>query len=336
MPTMADVARLARVSESTVSHVMNGTRKVNDDTRSRVENAIRTLDYHRNGIARALAAGRTSTIGLSVSGLTNQYFVPLMGAIERRVSAAGYLLMVADSHDEVDRERRVVDSLLARQIDGIIVAPSGGFTDASAEHIIQSGTPLVLIDRALDLDCDQVVPENRASVAQLTTHLIGHGHRRIAAVTGLPELTSSQERRQSFLDTVRESLDLDPALVVVGNSNVDDADDAVMKLLELPDPPTALVTLNNSMTIGALRAIRRSGRRVPEDIALAVYDDFEWSDLFEPGLTAVAQDTMTMGSRAADLLLARIAGDAGPCRREVVPTVFHRRTSCGCPPVTQH
>lgn len=133
---MDDVARLAGVSTSTVSHVLNGTRKVNAETRLRVEEAIEQTGYRRNVVARALAAGRTNTVGLSISALTNPYFGSLVHAVERALSDAGYVLIVGDSHDEAESEKRVVDSLLGRKVDGMIVAPAAGSERADRKSVV--------------------------------------------------------------------------------------------------------------------------------------------------------------------------------------------------------
>jgi len=331
MATMGDVARLAGVSVSTVSHVLNETRKVNATTRERVESAIAETGYRRNVVARSLAAGRTHTIGLSISALTNPYFGSLVHAIEERLSAAGLVMFLGDSHDDPAAERRVVDSLLDRQVDGIIVAPSADAERDTIPTIQANGTPFVLIDRGVEIPCDQVAPENVESAARLTDHLLDLGHRRIAVVRGLAGITSSTERADGFLRAMADrGVDVDPRYVLDGHSRVDAAEHAVREVLSAPDRPTAIVSLNNSMTIGTVKATRALGLDIPSDVALVSYDDFEWSDLFEPRLTAAGQDVGTMGRAAVDMLLERIDGYDGPARRVQVPTSFHHRNSCGC------
>ena len=328
---MGDVARLAGVSASTVSHVLNGTRKVDAATRVRVEAAIVKTGYRRNVVARSLAAGRTHTIGLSISALTNPYFGNLVHAVEQALSNAGYVLIVGDSHDEVQSEKRVIDSLLDRQVDGMIVAPSAGSERDTLPEIARTRTPLVLIDRGVDVESDQVVPENFSSTRSLTAHLLDLGHRRIGVVRGLAGISSTTERFDGYSAALADrGVVVDPALVLDGASNTDVAEREVRALMSGVDRPTALVSLNNSMTIGALKAVRGLGLSIPADVAFVCFDDFEWSDLFEPRLTAAAQDVETIGATAAELLLARIRGHDGPPRRIYVPTTFHHRNSCGC------
>jgi LacI family transcriptional regulator len=328
---MGDVARIAGVSASTVSHVLNGTRKVDTATRKRVEAAIEKTGYRRNVVARSLAAGRTHTVGLSISALTNPYFGSLVHAVERALSDAGYVLIVGDSHDDVEAEKRVTGSLLDRQVDGMIVAPAAGSDRVTLPEISRKRTPFVLIDRGLDVECDQVGPENFSSARSLTEHLLDHGHRRIAAVRGLAGISSTTERFDGYATALADrGITVDAALVLDGDSNTDVAERQVHRLMSGPDRPTALVSLNNAMTIGTLKAVRSLGLTIPGDVALACYDDFEWSDLFEPQLTAAAQDVETIGATAAKLLLDRIRGHDGAPQRIRVPTTLHYRNSCGC------
>jgi LacI family transcriptional regulator len=329
--TMGDVARIAGVSASTVSHVLNGTRKVDAATRSRVEAAIEATGYRRNVVARSLAAGRTHTVGLSISALTNPYFGSLVHAVERALSNAGYVLIVGDSHDDVDSEKRVTDSLLDRRVDGMIVAPAAGSERVNLPKIARTGTPLVLIDRSIDVGCDQVGPENYSSAWSLTEHLLDLGHRRIGVVRGLAGISSTTERFDGYAAALADrGIEVDAGLVLEGGSNTDVAEHEVHALMSGENRPTALVSLNNSMTIGTLKALRGLGLSIPADVAFVCYDDFEWSDLFEPKLTAAAQDVDTIGATAVHLLLRRIRGHDGAPQQIHVPTTFHHRNSCGC------
>lgn len=331
MTTMGDVARLAGVSASTVSHVLNGTRKVNTATRLRVEAAIEEVGYRRNGVARSLAAGRTHTVGLSISALTNPYFGSLVHAVERALSDAGYVLIVGDSHDDVVSEQRVTGSLLDRQVDGMIVAPAAGSERFTLPEITRTATPLVLIDRGVAAGCDQVGPENFEAAKSLTEHLLDRGHRRVAVVRGIAGISSTIERFEGYCAALAgRGIAIDPALVLDGESSTDAAERVVYALMSDVDRPAALVSLNNAMTIGTLKALRGLGLSIPNDVAFACYDDFEWSDLFEPRLTAAAQDVDTIGTTAVQLLLARMRGNADAPQQIRVPTTFHHRNSCGC------
>jgi LacI family transcriptional regulator len=263
--------------------------------------------------------------------LTNPYFGNLVHAVERALSDAGYVLIVGDSHDDVDSEKRVTGSLLDRQVDGMIVAPAAGSERVTLPEITRTATPLVLIDRGIDVGCDQVGPENFASARSLTEHLLDLGHRRIAVVRGLAGISSTTERFDGFCAALEDrGITVDRALVIDGNSNTDVAEREVRELMAGGNRPTALVSLNNSMTIGTLKAVNGLGLSIPGDLAFVCYDDFEWSDLFEPKLTAAAQDVDTIGATAVELLLRRIRGQGEAPQRIRVPTTFHHRNSCGC------
>ncbi|MET1036209.1 MAG: LacI family DNA-binding transcriptional regulator [Arthrobacter sp.] len=330
---MNDVAQLARVSGSTVSHVLNGTRAVSDDARRRVEAAIEETGYRRNGLARSLATQRTHTLGLAISVLSNPYFGSLVNAIEKEATAAGYTIVLADTHDDPQSELRAVGSLLDRRIDGLLLAPAvGDGADSRILSVIRaSKTPLVLIDRFVDFPCDQFAPENLEPVRALTRHLLELGHRRIAAITGVDGLSTTRERTEGFLRALSDAgVDPGDALIASGRSTVEGACEAARLVLDEPNPPTAVVSLNNAMTIGVMKALRERGLQVPRDVALVGFDDFEWADSFEPRLTTMAQDIETMGSLAMQSLLARIAGTDAPYARQSIAPAFKHRGSCGC------
>jgi LacI family transcriptional regulator len=231
----------------------------------------------------------------------------------------------------VESEKRVTDSLLDRQVDGMIVAPAAGSERVTLPVITRTGTPLVLIDRGVDLGCDQVGPENFSSARSLTEHLLDLGHRRVAVVRGLAGISSTTERFDGYATALTDrGIAVDAALVVDGDSNTDVAEREVHALMSIENRPTALVSLNNAMTIGTLKAVRSLGLSIPADVAFVCYDDFEWSDLFEPKLTAAAQDVETIGATAVELLLRRIGGEDAAPQRIRVPTTIHHRNSCGC------
>ncbi|WP_159796935.1 LacI family DNA-binding transcriptional regulator [Puerhibacterium puerhi] len=333
MATMGDVARAAGVSVSTVSHVLNGTRVVAPDTRARVEAAVAGLAYRRNGLARSLARRETRTVGVAVSALTNPYFGPLVSALNGELERRGYTVLVGDTGDEPAHEAAVVERMLDQRVAGLLLAPTAAAGGGVVPQVQAQGVPVVLVDRHTDAACDQVVPLNREPVEHLVEHLADRRHTRVAAVAGLPGLDTTAERLEGYRAVVaRRGLDYDPALVLPGRSRADDAQRAVARAFAGPDRPTAVVVLNNAMTIGTLRALRDLGLAVPDDVALVCYDDFEWADLFRPRLTAVRQDLDGMARRAVELLLGRMTGDAHPPVLERVAPSLRHRESCGCGP----
>ncbi|MFI2762553.1 LacI family DNA-binding transcriptional regulator [Streptomyces echinatus] len=369
MATMADVARRAGVSVATVSHVLNGTRPVLPHTRRAVLDAVDALGYTPNTLARSLVTSRTRSIGLAVSAISNPYFTEILQGVEAAALEAGYSLLIADPHDDPRHERRVVQLLHERRVDGMIVAPSAEPRELVG-YLRRHAVPTVFLDRLVDAHMaehdppggagtavsagaaasdgapaspaapvapgaprfDQVCAESAAPTALLVTHLAGLGHRRIGLIAGQSGLSTTGERVTGYREGLAAAgLEYDARLLVSGNSESDGAERATAALLGLPDPPTALVTANNAMTIGALRALRRHGRSVPDDLALCCFDDFAWADLFSPRLTVIAQPSRELGAQAVRVLLDRLAEPHRPARTVRLPCAFVHRTSCGCP-----
>ena len=331
MTTMADVARAAGVSVTTVSHVVNGTRAIRSETRERVEAAIAATGFVVNTLARSLATSTTATVGLSISALSNFYFSDLVARIDDAVRDAGCTLLLADPHEDAAAELAIVRSLHGRRVDGILIAPVTGRDGPALDYLRSTRMPTVLIDRCAADDFDQIGVENIESTAGLTAHLAQVGHRRIGMVSGVATVQTTHERIAGFRKALHDSgIEFCQDLVVSGRSDAAGAADAVDRLLSLPDPPTALVIANNHMTIGALRALQRRGLRVPDDIALTTFDDFDWADVFSPHLTAIAQPIDRIAARGVEMLFERLAGYDGPPRTERPAGIWQHRDSCGC------
>jgi len=342
MATMADVARSAGVSVATVSHVLNDTRPVLPHTRQAVLDAIDELGYTPNTLARSLVTSRTRSIGLAVAAISNPYFTEILQGVEAEALQHGYSLLIADPHDDPAHERKVVQLLHERRVEGMIIAPSAQPGELLA-YLGRHRVPAVFLDRLVDLPpdddaprFDQICAESTEPTARLVTHLAGLGHRRIALVAGRPGLSTTAERITGYRHGLAASgLPYDERLLVHGHSESAGAERATTELLSLGSRPTALVTANNAMTIGALRALRAHGLSVPADIALCCFDDFAWADLFTPRLTAIAQPSRDIGARAVRVLLDRLAAPDRPARTERLPCAFVHRTSCGCPDTPQ-
>ncbi|HEY1853307.1 MAG TPA: LacI family DNA-binding transcriptional regulator [Solirubrobacterales bacterium] len=331
MTTMAEVASEAGVSITTVSHVLNQTRHVNAETVERVRAAIERTGYEPHPIARALAGARTQSIGLAISEIANPYMVDFIAAIESEASRYGHTLLLGDTHDEPEKELQMARELTHRRVDGLILAPSPGAERDALPYLAAQSTPLVLLDRFLPLEVDQVGTENKAPAAELVEHLAEVGHRRIGLVAGLEGLSTTEERIAGYLQGLhRCGLPHDPRLVASGASQHGPAMAAANRLLDIEDPPTALIAANSAMTIGVMHALRGRGLEVPGEIALVAFDDFEWSDLFRPRLTVIAQPTREIGAEAVRLLLARLEDPDQPARKIRFDPTFIHRESCGC------
>ena len=333
MVTMAEVARVAGVSTTTVSHVLNGTRRVAPETEAGVRAALASTGYRHNLAARALATQSTDTIGLAMSVVTNPYFAELVRGVEQKLRSVGYTLVLADTHDDSKVALDVIDHLLSRRVSGLIVSPleGDGTLTATFRRLLDERFPLVFLDRRSSLPADQVFSEGTDAMATLTTHLAQHGHRRIAFVRGTLSSMSAIDRLAGYRQAVQAlGLDADEDLVIAGGSDESVTEQRVAEHFRGPHPATALVVANNQMTIGAMRALRQCDLRVPDDVALVCYDDFEWADLFAPRLSAMAQDAARLADATVDLMLKRLRQPTRRPRSVVVPPLFNHRDSCGC------
>jgi len=328
---MEDVARQARVSTSTVSHVLNGTRKVSVKTVEAVQRAVRDLGYIPNTLARSLARSRSHTIGVAISALSNHYFSETVHAIETECARHGIMMLFVDTHDDPDQELRVVQALHHRRVDGILLAPSSDPQQAALKYLTGNAIPSVLVDRMAVEGFDQVGVENRQSTGELVDHLVHHGHRRIGMIAGHRGLSTTEERIEGYRMALdRAGLTWDRQLLVDGESNSESARVATATLLQLETPPTAILAANNLMTIGAMHALRDANIAVPEQMALVGFDDFDWADFFLPRLSVVAQPVQSLGARAVQLLLQRIEDPDGERLTEQLAPTLRIRNSCGC------
>ncbi|WP_394850077.1 LacI family transcriptional regulator [Pendulispora brunnea] len=328
---MKDIAALAGVSITTVSHVVNDTRVVSESTRSRVLEAVARTGYTGDAIARSLVTGTgTRSLGVAISLVANPYFAELIKAIEGAASAAGHTLLLVDTHDEAHTEADAVRMLKARRVDGLLLLPSRAST--VLPELPRLGLPVVLVDRIPDdspFDC--IGPENVESMATLVQHLAERGHRRIGLVRGASGFSTSTERVNGYrLGLERAGLPWDPKLVASGKSVSKLGATALHRLLDLPKPPTAVVAANNAMLVGVLHAVRERKLRIGKDLAVVGYDDVEWADLVEPPITTMAQPIREIGRTAVRMLLERIEDPTTPPQIVRLPPVFMHRQSCGC------
>jgi LacI family transcriptional regulator len=330
--TIVDVAQLAGVSTSTVSHVLNGTRPVRDDTRARVEEAILATGYRRDSVARAMRRSRTDSIGLVVSDVTQPAFAEMVRGVEHEAAAAGHTLLLANSGEDPARELRALHALTERRVDGLIIAPVGRSHRKEMADIQQRGTPLVLMDRLGGVRADQVGVENAAPMRDVVLHLIEHGHRRIALAGGDAAVSTVAERRQGYLDALAEAgIEADDSLVLMGSGLAAAVREQAAGLFKAPDRPTAVVAVSTEAAVGVLEAAGALGLRTPHDFAFATFDGFPNADLFRPRISTVTQPAYEIGSTAMKLLLGRLEDDTTTSYRSVrlVPEITYRE-SCGC------
>lgn len=330
-PTQRDIAELAGVSITTVSHVVNETRSVAPETRDAVLEAVRTTGYTGDAIARSLVTGGTRSLGVAITPQSDRHFATLLRAIEWVAAQQGYAVLFADTHDDPETELAKVRSLRARRVDGLLLMPSPGDSTVSSGATLPS-MPSVLLDRLSNrTDIDQVGVENIQATSTLTEHLATLGHRRIGLVSGTEGVPTSDERTLGYrLGLGRAGLPWDTELIAEGQFASGGSARAFTRLLNLPDPPTGVVVGGEPMMSGVLRAARQHGIRPGHDIAVVGYDDPEWADLVDPALTTMAQPVAEIATRAVQALLSRIAEPDGTPETIRVPPTYCHRHSCGC------
>lgn len=322
-----DVARHAEVSPATVSRVLNEDPHVGEQYRKRVLEAVATLDYRPNRLARNLRMQRSATIGVVVSDIENPHFSETVRAVEDIAYQRGYRVLVCNTDESPDKQRDYLGQLIDERVLGVILSPSdpGG---AEIAEMIDAGIPVVAYDREVaDPRADVVIADNVRATWAATQLLIDAGHRDIAYVGGRREVETGAERLDGFELTMRAA-GLAPRSVD-GAFKVARARAAVGALLAESDRPSALVVGNNLMTVGALGAIGDHALRVPDDIALVGIDDPFWAEFVDPPLTTVAQPVRRMAADAMELLLDRVAGTRTDPRRIVHDFELRRRVSCG-------
>ena len=308
--TMRDVAEKAGVSKATVSHVINGTRFVEDITKQRVQDAIKELGYRPNFAARSLTTQSTRIIGYIVSDVTNTFFAQILRGIEDILIAHNYSLMVCNTNEVLDREEYYMDILLRQGVDGIIAAATSQDWDVLNEAS-KLNVPVILLDRIFEDAHMPYVGVNNEQGAYLgTQHLIEQGYRDIGILSGFQRLSTMRDRLAGFERAMRDhDLPVRSAWSLSSPLTIDDGRRTITTLLEAEESPSAVFICNNLLSLGALLGLKEMGIRCPEDIAIVGFDDHPWATVSNPPLTVIRQPTYDIGKQAAEMLLKAIVGE---------------------------
>jgi len=335
--TLRDVAQYANVSISTVSRVIRDFDYIGEETKQKVQKAIKELNYRPNTDARRLKYGRTYTIGFIFPDISNPFFSNALKAAYNYIQSseyAHYELLFYNTDGKPDRERKALDFFVARQMEGIIIASSA--SGAIIEHIrriLQSKSiAIVAIDNKLgDLDIDLVTSDNYLGAYRLTTHLLDLGHQSIAVITGPMNESSSIERLDGYKAALRDrGIPFNESIIVGGEWTKESGISATKELINRKAKWTAIFGFNNSMSMGALIVLKNQGRKVPEEIALVSFDDVEYGDLLNPALTSTSTSWYELGRVSTGLLMDRITnGNAKPRQLIKLPMEIIIRDSCG-------
>ena len=337
-PTIREVAKLAKVGVMTVSRVINNHPSVRNSTRKRVEAAVVQLGYRQNEAARLLKGGRAKIIGLIVPDLSDAFFASCAHTVQHLARASGYMTLVASSERDEELEVQEAELMASRQISGLLIVTSVHQGSERLRKLQSPDFPIVGFDRPIPgLETDAVLVENRSGAEGAVRHLVEHGHRRIACVGYDSNVYTVSERVLGYLDEMRSAgLEADISLDMV---SIDDVRRWVASTMAKPDRPTAIFSLNHRTSSFLLQALSEKKVKVPDEIAMVGFDDFELASVVTPALTTVSQSPVDLARRAMTLLIERIrrAKDAvqEPAAKIMLPTRLVVRGSCGVHPVVR-
>ncbi|RIH84074.1 Catabolite control protein A [Meiothermus luteus] len=308
MIKIADVARAAQVSPSTVSRALTKPDLVAPETRERVLQAARQLGYQPNKLARGLRKQQSRLLGLIVSDILAPFHATLAKGVQDAAEKHGYMVFLFNSDEQPEKEARYLQELQSHWPEGLLIVPTAK-TRQHLRNLRSAGSmPIIELDRTSGTPgVHAVLVENVLGAREAVEHLISLGHRRIGMVTGEPVITTAQERLEGYRQALKAAgIALDERLVANGYHKEEGGYAATLQLLRLPAPerPTALFVGNSEMAAGAVQAIRDLGLRIPEDISLVSFDDTRWAQLMEPALTVVAQPAYEIGYLACETLVS--------------------------------
>jgi len=339
--TVREVAERAGVHAGTVSRALNPSRRhlLSGETVERVERAAQELGYRANRLASGLRSARSFSVGVLIPDLTNPFFPPMVRGIEDRLLARGYTALLANTESELERERRSVAALAARQVDGFIFAPSPP-AGALVRELIADGTPLVLVNRRVDaVAAFAVTPDDRRGAALAVAHLVARGHRRIAHLGGPQALSPALDRREGLLAALAASdIALDPRLEAFAESFTEGAGVAPTHALLAAvsgspgDRFTAVVAANDLLAVDCIDTLRGAGLECPRDVSVVGFNDMPFAERIRPPLTTVRNSPYEIGRQAAGLLLEQIE-EPGASPRTVVlsPLLVERGSTADVP-----
>jgi len=307
MSTIKDVASLAKVSTTTVSHVINNTRVVSSELRDRVQQAMQRLDYHPNALARSLRSGSTKTIGLIIPDISNLFFAETSRYIEDYGNAEGFSVILCNTDDKLEKESSYIEVLIEKKVDGIIFISAGDSTK-NLKRLRSLRVPVVVADRDVkDFPVDVILVNNLAGGFMATNYLIQLGHKEIAHIAGPSTITPSAQRTEGYLSAMQQhGLQVKPKFVFEGDFRIESGERAMQALLTQPSLPTAIFVSNDMMAFGAIRALYDRDIKIPEDISIIGFDDTLLTKSFIPPLTTIAQPIRQLAELIVKTLVKRI------------------------------
>ncbi len=328
MPNIKEVASKAGVSVATVSRVLSNKPNVRPEVRERIQQIIQDLGYRPSRIAGNMRNQSSNVVALMISDIRNPFFTAMARAIEDVANNQDMSIFLCNTDENLEKEQIYLKTLLEERVAGIILSPTRE-NGTAFEFLIESAIPLVTIDRRITgLDVDSVLSDNVQAAYLLTQHLIQRGYERIGAIIGLKESTTGRERGQGFQLALEDhGLKPDPRFHTYVYPQESEAELIVDEWLQSDERPDAIITGNSRLTIGVLNSIQKRGLVIPQDIALAGFDETPWMRHAASGITVISQPTYEMGKTAADLLFKRIVDPQRPSREVILKGTLIERGS---------
>jgi LacI family transcriptional regulator len=317
----------------TVSRVLNNSGYIRQETRERVEAVIAELGYVPNALARSLRFKQTKTIGLVLSDITNPFFTTIARGVEDVASQAGFNVIFCNTDESESKQAEYLAILVQKRVDGVLLVPARS-SEAPVAYLRARNVPVVVLDRRVpDSLVDGVRSDSEQGAYELVRLMVSLGHTHIAILNGPAEVSTAADRAAGYRRALTEAgLAINPALILHDRFTQQAGYAMTQQVLAVTPRPTALFAANNFIAIGAYRALQDAGLRVPEDVALVAFDDLPPTLVLEPFLTVAVQPAYEMGRRAAELLLARLAGQGPDEPQEIVlPVQIVLRRSSGEP-----
>lgn len=310
--TLSDISKCTGVSITTISRVLNGKSeqfRISRETEQKVLEAVRKLKYQPNFIAQSLRKSTTFTLGLLIPSIDNPFFANIASAVIREAMKYEYPVMVIDTHESVEEEKETIETLLGRNVDGIIIVPCTD--DPEALLKVNQTKPLVLIDRYFDnCDLSYVATDNYRGAYDATRLLLAQGHRKIMCIQGTPRSITSRQRVRGFLEAMQNAGCPDDAIVSGNEFSTSNGYVETKLALTLGQRPTAIFALSNTILLGALRAISEHGLHIPNDISIISFDDNLYLDFLNPPITRISQPIEEISIVAVKMIMDRIRGRA--------------------------
>lgn len=306
MATMKDIARLAQVSTSTVSHVINGSRFVSDEIREKVMRIVAELNYTPSAVARSLKVRETKTIGLLVTATNNPFFAEVMAGVEQYCQKNQYNLIIATTGGDAKRLQQNLQTLIHKQVDGVLLMCGDSRFQADMELTVS--LPLVVMDWWFtELNADKILDNSEHGGYLATKSMVDAGHQKIGIITGNLRKSVAKNRLQGYKKALSEAnIVLNPDWIVESHFDFEGGIVGAQKLLSLSDRPTAIFCCSDTIAIGAYQAIQNQGLRIPQDISIMGYDDIELARYLFPSLSTISQPKAELGKLAVETLLQRI------------------------------